>query len=112
MNRTLINEIVPETEIKISGWVERIRESKNMMFLVIRDITGRIQVTIENGVIANIEVLDYGNDDEAYVNMAVGVIDAMLETQSSEVDAVSGATFSSNGIKAAVAEALQEAEGE
>lgn len=71
-----------------------------------------VEVTIENGVIANIEVLDYGNDDEAYVNMAVGVIDAMLETQSSEVDAVSGATFSSNGIKAAVTAALQEAEGE
>lgn len=49
---------------------------------------------------------------ETRADMAVGVIDAMLETQSSEVDAVSGATFSSNGIKAAVAEALQEAEGE
>ena len=71
MNRTLINEIVPETEIKISGWVERIRESKNMMFLVIRDITGRIQVTIEkanneelveslHGVIANSVVSVYG----------------------------------------------------
>ena len=49
---------------------------------------------------------------ETRADMAVGVIDAMLETQSSEVDAVSGATFSSNGIKAAVAAALQEAEGE
>lgn len=71
MNRTLINEITPETEIKISGWVERIRESKNMMFLVIRDISGRIQVTIEkanneelveslHGVIANSVVSVYG----------------------------------------------------
>ena len=32
MNRTLINEIVPETEIKISGWVERIRESKKFSY--------------------------------------------------------------------------------
>lgn len=54
-----------------------------------------VEVTIENGAIANIEVVDYGNNDEAYVNMAVGVIDEMLETQSSEVDTVSGATFSS-----------------
>ena len=71
MNRTLINEIVPETEIKISGWVERIRESKNMMFLVIKDISGHIQVTIEkagneamceklHGVIANSVVSVYG----------------------------------------------------
>ena len=71
-----------------------------------------VEVTVENGVLANIEVLDYGNDDEAYVNMAVGVIEKMLEAQSAEVDVVSGATFSSNGIKSAVAAALNEAEGE
>lgn len=71
-----------------------------------------VEVSIENGVIANIEIVDYGNDDEAYVNMAVGVIDKMLESQSPEVDAVSGATFSSNGIKSAVAAALNEAEGQ
>ena len=71
MKRTLINEIVPETEIMISGWVERIRESKNMIFLVVKDITGHIQVTIEkanneemanvlHGVIANSVVSVYG----------------------------------------------------
>lgn len=71
MERTLIKNIVPETEIKISGWVERIRDSKNMMFLVIRDISGRIQVTVEkatkseivealSGVIANSVVSVYG----------------------------------------------------
>lgn len=70
-----------------------------------------VEVTIENGAIANIQILDYGNDDTAYVNMALGVIERMLETQSPEVDVVSGATFSSNGIKAAVAAALSEAEG-
>ena len=71
-----------------------------------------MEVTIANGVIDQIEVVDSGNDDEAYVNMAVGMIDDMLETQSSEVDTISGATFSSNGIKVAVTAALQEAEGE
>lgn len=71
MERTLIKNIVPETEIKISGWVERIRDSKNMMFLVIKDISGHIQVTIEkanneeivnslHGVIANSVVSVYG----------------------------------------------------
>lgn len=71
MERTLINNIVPETEIKISGWVERIRDSKNMIFLVVKDISGHIQVTIEkasneeivnalHGVIANSVVSVYG----------------------------------------------------
>lgn len=70
-----------------------------------------VEVTIQQGVIAKIEVLDSGKDDKAYVNMAVNVIEKMLQTQSPEVDVVSGATFSSNGIKAAVATALNEAEG-
>ncbi len=71
MERTLIKNIVPETEIKISGWVERIRESKNMIFLVVKDISGHIQVTIEkatseeianalHGVIVNSVVSVYG----------------------------------------------------
>lgn len=47
MKRTLINEIVPEQEITIKGWLERIRDSKYMYFLVVKDITGKIQVTIE-----------------------------------------------------------------
>ena len=47
MRRTLINEIKPEQEIIIKGWLERIRDSKYMYFLVVKDITGKIQVTIE-----------------------------------------------------------------
>lgn len=71
MKRTLINEIIPETEIKISGWVENLRISKHMIFLVIKDITGHIQITIEkesneelvkslDGVIVNSVVSVYG----------------------------------------------------
>lgn len=69
-----------------------------------------VSVTIEKGTITDIQLVDSGNDDAAYVNMAVGVIDKMLAAQTSEVDAVSGATFSSNGIMDAVAEALSLAE--
>ncbi len=64
MKRTYIRDIEPEKEVKIAGWVERYRDSKNMIFIVMKDITGHIQVTIEkatneelvkklNGVIAN-----------------------------------------------------------
>lgn len=47
MRRTFINEIVENEECKICGYVERIRNSKNMIFVVLRDTTGKIQVTIE-----------------------------------------------------------------
>ncbi len=47
MQRTYINELVPEKESKIMGWVEKFRDSKYMIFLVVRDISGKIQVTIE-----------------------------------------------------------------
>lgn len=69
-----------------------------------------VGVTIEKGIITDIQLLDSGSDDAAYVNMAVGVIDDMLAKQTYQVDAVSGATFSSNGIMDAVAVALRQAE--
>ena len=37
MKRTMIAHIVPETESKISGWVERLRDSKYMIFMVVKD---------------------------------------------------------------------------
>jgi len=36
-----------DVEIKISGFVENFRDSKSMAFIVVKDITGKIQVTVE-----------------------------------------------------------------
>ncbi len=47
MERTYIANLKPETKSQIMGWVEKIRDSKYMIFLIVRDITGKIQVTIE-----------------------------------------------------------------
>ena len=47
MKRIYIKELQPGIECEIAGWVERIREQKTMMFVVLRDVTGAIQVTIE-----------------------------------------------------------------
>lgn len=73
------------------------------------DIT--VKVTVEGGAIADIEILSADKDDRAYVARAHAMIERILAAQSAEVDAVSGATFSSNGIKNAVIEALKAAEG-
>ena len=66
----------------------------------------QVQVTVENGLISDITVLS-AQDDAQYFNRAVsGIVAAILEQQSPNVDVVSGATFSSRGIMEAVADAL------
>ena len=63
-------------------------------------------MTVENGVISSIEVVSY-QDDSQYFNRAKStVISEILDAQSVDVSTVSGATFSSNGIIEAVANAL------
>lgn len=47
MERTLITRIIPGTEVKVQGFVERVRNTSAMAFLVLRDRTGKVQVTIE-----------------------------------------------------------------
>ena len=64
-----------------------------------------VDVTIENRTITAIEIVSYV-DDEAYFRLALSVIDSILETQTLDVDVVSGATYSSNGIINAVRNAL------
>ena len=51
------------------------------------------------------------NEDGAYLTMAEEIIPAIIEAQSADVDTISGATFSSTGIKDAVAQALEKAVG-
>ena len=66
----------------------------------------QVQVTVENGLISDIIVLS-DQDDAQYFSRAVsGTVAAILERQSTDVPTVSGATFSSNGILEAVADAL------
>ena len=47
MDRTLISEIKTGETNKIQGFVENLRNKRTMAFLVIRDHSGRLQVTIE-----------------------------------------------------------------
>lgn len=71
------------------------------------DIT--VTVTIQGGYISDITVDDASGEDSAYFSMAEDILEDMLSAQSAEVDTVSGATFSSTGLKKAVAAALEEA---
>jgi uncharacterized protein with FMN-binding domain len=71
------------------------------------DIT--VEVTVEEGGIAKIEVLSADGEDPAYYSQAESVVEEMLLRQSTEVDTVSGATYSSRGLIEATAQALEKA---
>ena len=67
-----------------------------------------VQVTISQGEIVAIDILSQ-NEDADYFNRAVGVVSSVLAAQSTSVDAVSGATFSSKGILQAINRGLAQA---
>ena len=67
-----------------------------------------VQVTVAEDKITEITVLS-AEDEEEYLSRAKRVIPAILEGQSPNVDAVSGATYSSSGILNAVKLALAKA---
>lgn len=69
-----------------------------------------LKVTVEKGEITDITLLSAEKEDAAYLSMAEDMLPAMIEAQSADVDTVTGATFSSTGIKNAAAQALKKAE--
>lgn len=69
----------------------------------------KVQVVIAGGEITNIEVLSAKDEDEAYYNAAIRIIDNMLDKQTPNVDTISSATYTSTGIKNAVIAALKQA---
>lgn len=66
-------------------------------------IYAKVAVTVENGAITQIEILEHKNERGT---PAEKIIDDILQQQSIDVDAVSGATNSSKVIKKAVENAL------
>ena len=66
-----------------------------------------VQVTVEKQKVTDISILSYCDTEEYFFKAAPAVIEQMKAEQSLNVDAVSGATYSSNGIIHAVANALE-----
>ncbi len=69
-----------------------------------------VSVTLEKDIIIAIDIIEAKGEDSAYFDAAVGLIDDIITTNSTDVDTVSGATFSSRGILDAVNDALSQAE--
>lgn len=68
-----------------------------------------VSVTLKDGKITDISVLSADGEDRPYYNQALSVLDKMISTQSTEVDTVSGATLTAEGMIGAVADALGKA---
>ena len=47
MERTIIKDVKPDELVKVQGFVENCRNKRTMAFIVIRDISGKIQVTVD-----------------------------------------------------------------
>jgi uncharacterized protein with FMN-binding domain len=68
-----------------------------------------VSVSITDGVMEHIEILEASGEDTAYLDNAKKIIQTMTEKQDFNVDVASGATYSSKGIIEAVQNALKEA---
>lgn len=68
----------------------------------------QVKVQVKDGKLADINIGKH-EEDKLYFNVADGVAEKMLSENSTDVDTVSGATFSSRGIINAVKDALEPA---
>jgi len=66
----------------------------------------RVQVTMENGSITEVEILDASHETKQFLRRAKRLLTTVVEAQSWEVDAVSEAAYTSRGILGAVQNAL------
>nr|WP_242451571.1 FMN-binding protein [Pectobacterium zantedeschiae] len=69
-----------------------------------------VTVSIKDGKIANAEVLKHGDTEAMMLSATDQIVPELLETQDiNKVDAVTGATLSSQGVINAVKQALEQA---
>ena len=71
--------------------------------------TVKVEVIVKKQKIKEINIVSADGEDGSYLTMAKDIIPKILDEQSAEVDTISGATFSSTGIKNATKQALEKA---
>ncbi|HAH19144.1 FMN-binding protein [uncultured Eubacterium sp.] len=68
-----------------------------------------VEVTIEKDYIKEAKIISKKNETPEYISQAEKILDDVVSKQTIKVDAVSGATLSSNGILAALDDAMNKA---
>lgn len=69
----------------------------------------KVQVTIQDGGIQAVEILSAKGETPEYLESAKAILEDVVQDQTPEVDTVSGATLSSNGILEGIRKALEQA---
>lgn len=70
----------------------------------------KVSVKIESGKIADVSILEHNEVGEMFYGPAFDIVtNEIVKNQSTDIDSVSGATLSSNGIREAVNDALSKA---
>lgn len=95
----------PTTEVPEGGYKDGTYQGSGTGF----GGTITVQVTVSGGKITAVDILSASGETGSYFASAQGVVSKVLSSQSPNVDAVSGATYSSNGIIHAVQNALSQA---
>ena len=67
----------------------------------------KMKVVIDNGYIDAVEIVDASKEDEAWLDMCLGLPAQIVKVQTTNIDVVSGATYTSAGILNGTTEALQ-----
>lgn len=68
-----------------------------------------VSVTVEYDILTDVHVVSHDGEDPAYYEQAEAIADKVLSGQSTDVDAVAGASFSSRGILEGINNALEKA---
>lgn len=69
----------------------------------------KVEVVIQDGKIVSVTLVENEGDDHPYIDNASALLQSIVAAQSTNVDAVSGATYSSAGLIEAVRNALAQA---
>ena len=96
----------PTTSVPKGGYKDGIYQGSGTGF----GGTITVQVTLEDDTITAVSVVSAPGEDSAYLSQGENVINSIISEQSTDVDTISGATFSSTGILEAVNDALSKAE--
>ena len=96
----------PTTSVPKGGYKDGIYQGSGTGF----GGTITVQVTLEDDTITAVSVVSAPGEDSAYLSQGENVINSIISEQSTDVDTISGATFSSTGIINAVNDALGKAE--
>lgn len=96
----------PDTSARTNGWLDGTYTGIAQGFG--GDI--KVEVVVKDGRLSSVAILSHDDETPEYFALAASLADKIVSSQNTDVDAVSGATYSSLGIIDAVKNALSKAE--